>query len=197
MIRRALLLLITACLIPLVAAQDLPGLGIEGPFVRVKRNKDGSRTVFERGNDERTLVKTTYTADGNISVKTIYRLDANGNPLKCDIYDGLGTKIYKTQFGYSKRPGPTFGKLVQELLYDTRVKRYFPGTRNEMPVHMFQYRYKPDGSPERPVGITLVEGDYAEDIFGSGVESQTLPDMRELEEVDPANPNARPVGRPR
>ncbi|MCH7228469.1 hypothetical protein [Haloferula sp. A504] len=194
MIRRAILLMITACLVPLVAAQDLPGIGIDGPFVRVKRNKDGSRTVFERGNDERTLIKTTYTADGNISVKTIYRLDAKGNPLKCDIFDGLGNKIYKTQFGYSKRPGVTFGKLVQELLYDTRVKRFFPGTRNEMPVHMFQYRYKPDGSPERPVGITLIEGKTAEEIFGRGVEPGQLPDLKELEEVDPANPNARPLG---
>lgn len=194
MIRRAFIALIIACLAPALPAQDLPGIGIEGPFVRVQRNKDGSRTVFERGNDDRTLTKTTYSADGNISLKTIYRLDGNGNPLKCDIFDGLGVRIYKTQFGYSKRPGPTFGKLVQELLYDTRVKRLFPGTRNEMPVHMFQYRYKADGSPERPVGITLIEGKTAEEIFGRGVEPGQLPDLKDLEEFDPANPNARPVG---
>ncbi len=194
MIRRVLLFLFLACLVPALPAQGLPGIGIEGPFVRVMRNKDGSRTVFERGNDDRSLTKTTYTANGNVSVKTIYRLDDKGNPLKCDIYDGLGNKLYKTKFGYSKRPGVTYGKLVQELLYDTRVKRYFPGTRNEMPVHMFQYKYKADGSPERPVGITLIDGELAEDVFGNGVESQTLPDLRELEEVDPVNPNARPLG---
>src|SRR6056297_2563233 len=99
MVRRSLLLLLIACLVPTVPAQDLRGIGIERPFVRVQRNKDGSRTIFERGNDDRTLTKTTYTGDGTISVKTIYRLVRTGNPLKCDIYDGLGNKLYKTQFG--------------------------------------------------------------------------------------------------
>ena len=162
MIRLALFGLILACLVPAVPAQGLPGIGIEGPFVRVQRNKDGSRTVFERGNDEQTLIKTTYTASGNISTKTIYRLDKRGNPLKCDIFDGLGTKLFKTSFGYSKRPGVTFGKLVQERLFDARVKRFKPGTREEIPVHVFFYKYKPDGSPERPVGISLVPGGKAE-----------------------------------
>lgn len=180
------LLVLLSALVPTLAAQDLPGIGIDGPFVRIQRNDDGSRTVFERGNDLRTLTKTTYTASGNVSMKTIYRLDDRGNPLKCDIYDGLGNKIYKTQFGYSKRPGVTYGKLVQELLYDARVARYFPGTRNEMPVHMFQYKYKPDGSPERPIGITLIEGRTAEEIFGRGIQPNVLPDLEKLEKGDPS-----------
>ncbi len=178
-----------------VFAQGLPGIGIDGPFVRVKRNDDGSKTVFERGQDERTITKQTFTAGGNLTLKTVYRLDKQGNPLKCDIYDGLGNRLYKTAFGYSKRPGPTFGKLAQELLYDTRVKRFFPGTDKEMPVHMFVYKYKPDGSPELPIGMTLIKGKTAEEVFGRGVSPQALPDLKELEEVKPANPNARPVGR--
>lgn len=196
MIRSLLLTFVFACLVPAISAQGIPGIDIEGPFVRVKRNDDGSRTVFERGQDKKTLTKTTRSADGKILMKTIYRLDELGNPIKCDIYDGLGTKLYKTQFGYSKRPGPTYGKLVQELLYDTRVKRYFAGTRNEKPVHMFQYRYNADGSPRLPIGITLVKGKTAEEIFGRGVESQAIPDLEsdEFEKVDPANPNARPLG---
>ncbi|MBB5351228.1 hypothetical protein HNR46_001462 [Haloferula luteola] len=179
-------------------AQGLPGIDIKGPFARVKRNEDGSETRFERGKDERTLIKSTYSAGAhNLTLKTVYRLDDKGNPLKCDIYDGLGNKLYKTSFGYSKRPGPTLGKLVQELLYDVRVKRFFPGSKNEMPVHMFIYKYKPDGTAELPVGMTLIKGKTAEEVFGKGVvpEVQALPNLNELEEVSPANPNAKPLRR--
>lgn len=195
MIRPILARLLILALTLSVNGQGIPGVDIEGPFVRVKRNEDGTRTVFERGNDERTLEKTTSTAAGNVTMKTVYRMDKNGNPLKCDIYDGLGNKLYKTSFGYSKRPGPTFGKLVQELLFDVRVKRFFPGTKKEKPVHMFVYRYNADGSPQLPVGITLIKGKTAEEIFGRGVDSQVIPDLNKLEKVDPANPNSRPVGR--
>ena len=190
---RLLLALLTLALLPSADAQGVPGIDIKGPFVRVKRNEDGSKTVFERGQDERTLMKLTYAANGNLTLKTVYRLDASGNPLKCEMFDGVGTKLYKTQFGYSKVPGPTYGKLVQERLYDVQVPRYFAGTREPKPVHVFIYRYKPDGSPELPIGISTIEGKTAEEIFGGKIESQTLPNLNELE--DPANPNARPLQR--
>jgi hypothetical protein len=197
MIWKCLLPLMVYALVPPASGQGVPGVDIEGPFARVKRNDDGSRTTFERGQDESTLTKTTVSPGGNVTMKTIYRLDSDGNPVKCDIYDGLGNKLYKTAFGYSKRPGVTYGKLVQELLYDVRVKRYFDGTREEKPVHMFVYRYNTDGSPRLPIGITLIEGGTAEEIFGRDIESQTLPDLDELEEGSPANPNARPLRRDR
>lgn len=184
---------------PLVTAQ-IPGIDIDGPFVRVKRNEDGTKTVFERGNDRKTLTKKTYNAQKNVTMTTVYRLDPRGNPLKCDIFDGAGNKLYKTSFGYSKRPGPTFGKLVSELLYDTRVKRFFDtpdknGKRVEMPVHRFIYSYNADGSANLPVGMTLIKGKTAEEVFGVEVETNALPDLEEYEKVDPANPNARPVGK--
>lgn len=195
MIRPILALTLTLSMIPAASGQRVPGVDIKGPFVRVKRNDDGTRTVFERGNDKRTMEKTTSTASGNVTLKTVYRMDDKGNPLKCDMFDGLGNKLYKTSFGYSKKPGPTFGKLVQERLYDARVKRYKPGTREEMPVHIFYYRYNPDGSAQLPIGVSLIKGKTAEEIFGGKIESQTIPDLNKLEKLDPANPNARPVGR--
>ena len=181
-----------AMILPL-PAQGVPGVDIEGPFVRVKRNQDGSRTVFERGQDERTLVKTTEGPNGNVVLKTIYRLDSDGNPLRCNIYNGTGKQLYKTAFGYSKRPGVTYGRLVQELLYDTKEERFFDGTRTEKPVHMFVYRYNADGSPRLPIGITLIKGKTAEEVFGRSVSPQVLPNLKELEEGKPANPNARPL----
>ena len=179
-----------------IGVGQIPGVDIDGPFVRVKRNEDGTKTVFERGNDRKTLTKKTYNAQKNVTMTTVYRLDPRGNPLKCDIFDGVGNRLYKTSFGYSKRPGPTFGKLVSELLYDTRVKRYFDtrdkqGKRVEMPVHRFIYSYNADGSANLPVGMTLIKGKTADEVFGK---SQALPDLEKYEKVDPANPNARPVG---
>jgi len=196
MIRRLTLALVALALLGPAGAQ-IPGTDIDGPFVRVKRNEDGTRTVFERGQDRRTLTKKTYTAQGNLTMSTVYRLDDDGNPLKCDIYDGLGNRLYKTMFGYSKRPGPTFGKLVQELLFDTRVRRIDPSSGKEKPVHMFIYTYNADGSPNLPIGMTLIKGKTAEEVFGREIETQALPDLEKLEKVDPANPNARPLGGPR
>ena len=196
---KRLTLILGLIVAPLVSAQ-IPGIDIDGPFVRVKRNEDGTKTIFERGNDRKTLTKKTYNQQKNVTMTTIYRLDPRGNPLKCDIFDGAGNKLYKTSFGYSKRPGTTFGKLVQELLFDTRVKRFFvdrnpDGTRREKPVHMFIYSYNADGSANLPVGMTLIKGKTAEEVFGTGVESQVIPDLEKYEKVEPANPNARPVGR--
>ncbi|MEM1083600.1 MAG: hypothetical protein AAGI48_05720 [Verrucomicrobiota bacterium] len=197
MIRIAAMLILA---LSLSAPAQIPGVDIDGPFVRVKRNEDGTKTVFERGNDRRTLTKKTYNAQRKVVLTTIYKLDDRGNPLKCDIYDGAGNRLYKTAFGYSKRPGPTFGKLVSELLFDTRVPRFFDqrdanGKRVEMPVHRFIYSYNADGSANLPVGMTLIKGKTAEEVFGITPERQALPDLEKFEKVDPANPNSRPVGR--
>lgn len=189
---KSFFLILALALAPQLPAQEALGVDIEGPFVRVKRNEDGSRTVFERGNDEKTMTKTTYSAQGNLTLKTVYRLDDNGNPLKCDIYDGLGNRLYKTSFGYSKRPGVTFGKLVQERLYDARVKRFFAGERKEKPVHVIFYSYDSDGSPRMPKGITLIKGKTAEEVFGDREpESQTLPDLEKLEKGKPSDRSGR------
>lgn len=187
-------LLFSLLLVALAPAQMMPGIEAEGPFVRVKRNEDGTRTVFEREEDKKTMVKKTFDQKGNLTLRTVYRMDRNGNPLLCNIYDGLGNRLYKTKFGYSKRPGPTFGKLVLELLYDTRVKRIDPATREEMPVHKFIYSYNADGSANLPVGITMIKGKTAEEVFGRSVESQAVPELGWDDEKTPANPAARPVG---
>lgn len=187
-------------LVPDMHAQGLPGINIDGPFVRVKRNDDGSKTVFERGKNKKTLTKKTMTPKGHVTLSGVYRLDEAGNPLKCDIFDGLGNRLYKTSFGYSKRLGPTYGKLVHELLFDTRVKRYYEkrrpdGSRMEKPVHMFIYSYNADGSANLPVGISLIKGKTAEEIFGKRIEPQVLPNMDELEPGEATQPNPKPLPR--
>lgn len=185
-------ILIALFAVALAAPAQIPGIEIDGPFARVKRNEDGSETKFERGTDRRTMTKKTYTAQGHLTLSTVYRMDDNGNPVKCEIFDGLGNKLYKTQFGYSKKPGPSFGKLVRERLFDARVKRVDPVTREEMPIHMFIYNYNPDGTAQVPIGVTLIKGKTAEEIFGKGVESQAIPvDLEKWEKVAPSPSNGR------
>jgi len=179
------------------AAQEIPGIDIEGPFVRVQKNEDGTRTIYERGNDKRSLTKRIYNAKGNVVMTTVYRLDDNANPRKCDVFDVQGNRIYKTSFGYSRVPGVTYGKLVQERLFRISPPYTEPnpktGKREEAPVHIIYYRYNADGSPMKPVGETRIKGKTAEEVFGHGIESQVLP--RKMSELEPINPNAEPLRR--
>jgi hypothetical protein len=55
------------------------------------------------------------------------------------------------------------------------------------------HRYNAKGSPERPIGVTLIEGKTAEEIFGRTVESQALPDLHKLEKIDPAEARQEPL----
>ena len=45
-------------------AQDDGFDAVDGPNVRVMRHDDGSRTIFTRSPDNRTLTKKTYTGNG-------------------------------------------------------------------------------------------------------------------------------------
>jgi hypothetical protein len=136
---------------------------VDGPNVRVMRHDDGSRTVFTRTPDNRTLTKRTFTANGGLSMLTIYRMDANGNPLSCKIFDGLKQEIYKAGYGYHK----TTGQLLEERMFDSRVKRIEPNSGKEMPVRRYLYTYDAQGRRGKPISITLVPGKTAEEIYGS------------------------------
>jgi len=113
----------------------------QGDNVRVMRREDGSRDVFRRSPDSRTLTKNTTSADGVITMVTIYRMDVNGNPTGCKIYDGQHNELYKSSYGYRK----TDGQLVEERMFDSRVKRIDPNTGKEMPVRRFIYTYDAQG----------------------------------------------------
>jgi len=136
---------------------------VDGPNVRVMRHDDGSRTVFSRSPDNRTLTKRTFTANGSLNVITVYRMDANGNPLSCKIFDGLKQEIYKAGYGYHK----VTGQLLEERMFDSRVKRIDPNSGLEMPVRRYLYTYDAQGRRGKPIAITLVPGKTAEELYGS------------------------------
>jgi hypothetical protein len=135
---------------------------VDGPNVRVMRHDDGSRTIFTRSPDNRVLTKKTYTGNGALFLITIYRMDAHGNPMNCKIFDGQKNEMFKSRYGYRKSDG----QLVEEQMFDSRVKRIDPNSGEEMPVRRFIYTYDALGNRSAPISITLIPGETAEKVYG-------------------------------
>ncbi len=144
-------------------AEEVGFDAVDGPNVRVMRHDDGSRTIFVRSPDNRTLTKRTFSAKGTVNMVTIYRMDKHENPTGCKIFDGNGNELYKFSYGYDIKTG----RLAEERMFDSRVKRIDPKTGNEMPVRRFIYSYDALGNRSAPFAITLIPGLDAEKFFGT------------------------------
>lgn len=176
-----------------VAHAGVPGLEVQGPYASVKTNKDGSREYFERTRDMTVITKKTVNPEGQPVLKTVYRLSTEGNPKTCDIFDGKGTKLFKSRYGYSKKQGLTYGKLVEEQMFDARVKRTDPKTGEEIPVRRFIYTYDAQGNQQAPISITTIPGKTADEVFGpSGLQFDPFDGQKPEQK---ANPRAKPVGK--
>ncbi|MEO7099017.1 MAG: hypothetical protein ABI162_06620 [Luteolibacter sp.] len=145
---------------PFCRAGDLEG--VEGPNVRVMRQEDGSRSMFMRSPDSRTLTKKTFSPNGVLTMLTIYKMDSNQNPLGCRISDGQGNELFKVSYGYHKKTG----QLVQEKMYDARVKRLAKDGVTEMPVQLVVYLYDAEGKRSAPIVYNLLPGKTFEQVFG-------------------------------
>lgn len=156
-----ILMLFALCLLA-ANAEEAGFDAVDGPNVRVKRHDDGSRTIFTRSPDNRVLTKKTFTANGALFLVTIYRMDAHGNPMNCKIYDGQKNEMFKSRYGYHKETG----QLVEEQMFDSRVKRTDPNSGEEMPVRRFIYNYDALGNRSAPISITLTPGRTAEEVYG-------------------------------
>jgi hypothetical protein len=175
-----------------IAFSAVPGLEVQGPYASVKTNKDGSREFFERTRDMTVITKKTVSPEGRPVLKTVYRLSKKGNPLTCDIFDGKGTRLFKSRYGYDPKPGLTYGKLVEEQMFDARVKRVHPQSGKEIPVRRFIYTYDAQGNRNAPISITTIPGKTADEVFGpSALEF----DPFDGQKPEPkANPRAKAVG---
>ncbi len=136
--------------------------GVDGPNVRYMRHEDGSRSVFIRSPDNRTLTKKTFSPNGVLTMLTTYKMDSNQNPLGCKIRDGLGTELFKVSYGYHR----VTGLLVEELMFDSRVKRINPENGREMPVQKIVYIYDAEGKRSAPTVYNLLPGKTFEEVFG-------------------------------
>ena len=157
--------------------------------VRVMRYKDGSQAVFERTDNNRTIVKKTFPANGGKfpSLVTIYRMDSLGNPRSCKIFDGAKREeLYKVAYGYRKSDG----QLVEERMFDSRVRRFnVDNPETELPVQRVIYLYDAQGERSAPIPINLLPGKTFEEVYGSPSSALDNPSDK-----DPA-PAAKPVGR--
>lgn len=135
---------------------------VDGPNVRIMKLEDGSRAVFVRSPDSKTLTKKTYTANGVRSMLTTYRMDTNGNPMNCKIRDGQNQEMFKVAYGYHR----VTGLLVEELMFDSRVKRINPGNGKELPVQRIVYLYDAEGKRSAPIVYNLLPGKTFEQVFG-------------------------------
>lgn len=160
----------------------------DGPNVRIMRHQDGSRTEFRRSPDDRTLTKKMTGTNGAIKMVTVYRLDKNGNPRGCQIFDGRGTLLYKVAYGYHK----TTGQLVAEDMFDARTKILNPESGKEMPVRRMYYTYDAQGNRSKAQAFVNIKGRMAEDVYGKA--KTTYPDENPFK-AETANPRGRPVGR--
>lgn len=183
-----------ALLLAASASAEVPGLDVKGPYASVKTNKDGSREYFSRTRDMRSITKQTKSADGTLRLTTVYRLSPQGNPLTCDIFDGKGTRLFKSRYGYDPKPGLTYGKLVEEQMFDARVKRTDDSGR-EIPVRRFLYTYDAQGNRNAPIAITIVPGKTAEEVYGPSALEFDPFDGTQPAPSEQANPRAKPLGK--
>jgi len=164
---------------------------VDGPNVRVMRHEDGARTLFTRTPDNRTLTKKKFSANGRLIMLTIYRMDANGNPIGCKIFDGNKDLLFKVSYGYRKSDG----QLVEERMFDARVTRKDPDTGKEMPVQRIIYVYDAKGNRSAPIVYNLLPGKTFEQVFGTKSSALETNPFRDGASGGTTNPNARPVGR--
>ncbi len=136
--------------------------GVDGPNVRYMRLEDGSRSVFIRSPDNRTLTKKTFSANGVLTMLTTYKMDGSGNPLGCKIRDGQNRELFKVSYGYHK----VTGLLVEELMFDSQVKRLNPANGKELPVQRVVYLYDAEGKRSAPITFNLLPGKTFEQVFG-------------------------------
>ncbi|MEN9974734.1 MAG: hypothetical protein RLZZ282_740 [Verrucomicrobiota bacterium] len=163
---------------------------IDGPNVRVMRHEDGSRTMFTRAPDDRTLTKKKFSANGVLTMLTVYRMDANANPVACKIFDGQNQLLFKVSYGYRKSDG----QLVEERMFDARVTRRDKNTGKEMPVQRICYLYDAQGNRSAPIVYNLLPGKTVEQVFG--VKSSAL-ETNPFKDGAPINPRTRPLGKGR
>ncbi len=135
---------------------------VDGPNVRKMRHEDGSQSTFIRTPDSKTLTKKTRSANGILTMVTTYKMDSSGNPLGCKIKDGQGNELFKVSYGYHR----VTGLLVEELMFDSRVKRINKDTGKEQPVQRIAYIYDAEGKRSAPMVFNYLPGKTFQEVFG-------------------------------
>jgi len=162
---------------------------VDGPNVRVMRHEDGATTMFIRTPDNRKLTKKKFSSGGVLTMRTVYLMDANKNPLGCKIFDGQDQLLFKVSYGYRKSDG----QLAEERMYDARVVRKDPNTGKEMPIQVISYAFNAQGERSAPQVVNLLPGKTFEQVFGVKSSAlETNPFKNEQSGGGPIKPKAHP-----
>lgn len=83
-----------------------------GPFVRMVRHNDGSRTVTAKDPSKAEQEVLTYDPQGDMKLRRLYQLDRYGKPVTFIIQDGTGKPVIRGEFTYDVRD-----RMNEERLY--------------------------------------------------------------------------------
>lgn len=140
------------------AQEEMEAIGLN---VRKMQHKDGSTSELTRSPDRKTITKKTRSGNGVLTMTTTYKMDDNANPLGCKIRDGQNNELFKVSYGYHK----VTGLLVEELMFDSRVKRLNKDTGKEMPIQRLAYIYDAEGNRSAPMVFNFLPGPKFEEVF--------------------------------
>lgn len=115
---------------------------------------------------------------GNDLRKVVYRLSEKGKPMTCDIFNAVGDLLLKCRFGYSLKPGPLKGKMVEAQLFDAR-KATASTLGKDTPLQRLIYTYDAEGAPQLPITINTEPTGIATKLRGPALVSfNPLVDVR-------------------
>ncbi|MEM0970202.1 MAG: hypothetical protein AAF191_04630 [Verrucomicrobiota bacterium] len=164
----------------------------EGPFVKLVRHNDGSRTVTSRDEVMNDQILTTYGPDGEIKLIRKYQLDRYGRSTTFTIYDGNERPLLQGEYGYDSS-----SRLIEESLwelpsgdpirilsqgYDASGRKMMPNNRyyKELPEAIL-YWMDPDsrGESEEPGKRTIKVPLFQRNRPGVGSQSAESGESRE------------------
>ncbi len=115
------------------------------PDIRTELFDDGSRSLWIRSEDKARIDQYLFSAGGNLLAKKEFRIGADGNPLRCRIYDDTKTELFKIRYGYRKADGI----LVEEQVFDSTVK----DGEEEIPLRRVLHTYSSDSTESKTISI--------------------------------------------
>lgn len=155
--------------VPTVQAQSADLTRDRGDVVRVTRQPDGTRSVYQRQVGWHGMRCSTYSPSGKLVAVNVYTEGKYGHLVSCIIYDHTKKNIlYKVQYGYDAR-----ARLIEERMYAEPSKKL---------VQRVIYRYDSSGNRSKPLIISLNTG-------GTGPVNEITPTMRD--DVNKINREAR------
>ena len=127
---------------PAAWAQSADVMAETGDMVRVMRQPDGSRAIYQRQQGWRGMRCLTYSSSGRLAAVNDYTEGKYGQLVGCIIYDHTKKNIiYKVAYGYDSR-----ARLVEERMYSHPQGKL---------VQRVIYKYDNKGNRSKPLIVSL------------------------------------------